>query len=117
MPSSKLHRWAIPLLLAVSGWVVLGITLIEPISKFRTFAVFTFALIGPGTALIRLLSFRDFLERAILAIALSISLAVLTVEFDAIGHPLQTSLVLAVLASICTGASVAELVRGAKAQC
>lgn len=117
MPSLKLQRCAIPLLLAVSGWIVLGITLIAGIPGIRIFAVFAFVLIGPGTALIRLLPLRDFLERAILAIALGTSLAALMAESAAIGHPLHPRLVLVVLASICSAGAVAELVRGARVQC
>ena len=118
MPSLKLRRRAIPLLLAVSGWLVLGITALGGHEPIRSVAVFAFVLIGPGTALVRLLPVRDFLERAVIAVALGMSLAVLTAEAVAISPKpveyagpggIQPTLVLVVLAAICSAAALTEL--------
>ena len=115
----KLQRWqsrGISLLLAVSGWIVLGIVAAGGPAALRIFAVFAFTLICPGTALVRLLPLRDSLERAVLAVALSLSFGVLVGEAAGIGHRPQPSLVLVALASVCTAAALAELVQGARAR-
>ncbi|HYB87563.1 MAG TPA: hypothetical protein VEC76_11965 [Streptosporangiaceae bacterium] len=108
-PAIDVRRQAIPLLLAVAGWLVLALTVLVDAPGLRTAAVFAFALAGPGTALIRLLPLRDPLERAVLAVALSASLATLLAEAAAIGHFWHPTAVLAALAALCSAAAVAEL--------
>ena len=67
MPESRRRQsWGIPLLLAVSGWIALGIVAAGGPAPLRIFAVFAFTLICPGTAMIRLLPLHDLLERAVL---------------------------------------------------
>ncbi|HUZ37882.1 MAG TPA: hypothetical protein VMV17_16290 [Streptosporangiaceae bacterium] len=112
VPSISLRRQGVPLLLAVSGWAVLGLTLAGGPEPVRIAAVFAFALIAPGLALVRLLPVRDFLERGVLAVALGMSLATLTAEAVAIRHILTPTPVLVVLAAICSAAALAELARG-----
>jgi hypothetical protein len=104
----------VPLLLAVSGWIVLGIVAAGAPVPIRAVAVFAFTLVCPGTAVIRLLPVRDPLERAVLAVALGLSFGALVAEFTDIGRPGQPSVVLIVLALVCTAAALAELVRGAR---
>jgi hypothetical protein len=111
IPRLKLRRLRVPLFLAVSGWVVLGLTVVVGPGPIRWIAVFAFALLGPGTAVIRLLPLRDFLERAVLAVALSLSLVTLTAEAVAIAHILSAVPVLVILASICTAAALVEIAR------
>jgi hypothetical protein len=101
----------VPLLLAVSGWVVLAITAVAGPGPIRSAAVFAFAFFGPGTAVVRLLPLRDFLEKAVLAVALGLSLVTLTAEAMAIAQILSPALMLTVLASICTAAALAEMAR------
>jgi hypothetical protein len=113
----RLHLRGTPLLLAVSGWAVLGITAVAGHGLIRWVAVFAFALFGPGTAVVRLLPLRDFLERAVLAVALGLSLATLVAEAMAIAQILSPALVLAILAFICTAAALAEMAREAEAPC
>ena len=113
--SLSLRHFGVPLLLAVSGWVVLGITALGGPDPARMAAVFAFAFLGPGVALVRLLPLRDFLERAVLAVALGLSLVTLTAEAVAISHTLGPTLVLVVLASICSAAALADIARGSKA--
>jgi hypothetical protein len=110
-------RVAIPLLLAVSGWLVLGITAVGELQAIRPFAVFAFTLTGPGTALMRLLPLRDLLERAVIAVAVSLSLATLAAEAAYIGHVLRPAVVLAGLAAVCSAAAAAELARGVRTAC
>jgi hypothetical protein len=121
MQSLNLRRRAIPLLLAASGWLVLGVTAVGANEVIRSFAVFAFVLICPGAALVRLLPIRDLLERAVLAVALGMSLAVLYAEAAAIRSKaveyagpggLRSTLVLVVLATICSTAALTELTRG-----
>jgi uncharacterized membrane protein len=112
MRSVSPRRWAIPVLLAASGWLVLGITAVTGQPLVRAPAVFAFVLVCPGLAVVRLLPLRDRLEQAVLAVALGLSLAALAAEGMAISHILQPAMVLVALASLCTAAAVAEVVRG-----
>lgn len=104
------------LLLAVSGWIAFGIVTAHAPTPARTVAVFGFVLICPGAVLIRLLHLRDPLERSVLGLAIGLSLAALTSEAAALDHPMRARLVLAVLASVCTAASLAEVARGMRAR-
>ncbi len=104
------------LILALSGWIVLGIVTAQAPTPARTIAVFAFVLICPGAVLIRLLRLRDPLERVVLGLAIGLSLAALTSEVAALGHPTRARLVLAVLASVCTAAALAEVARGMRAR-
>jgi hypothetical protein len=113
----EVKRLMIPLLLAVSGWLVLGITAVGEFQGIRAFAVFAFALTGPGTALVRLLPLREPLERAVLAVAVSMSLATLVAEAAYIGHVLRPAVMLAVLATACSAAAAVELARGVQEPC
>ncbi|HEY6311550.1 MAG TPA: hypothetical protein VIY52_12215 [Streptosporangiaceae bacterium] len=107
---------ALSLLLAVSGWIVLGIVMAQAPTPARTIAVFGFVLICPGAVLIRLLRLRDPLERVVLGLAIGLSLATLVSEVAALGHPMRARLVLIVLASVCTAAALAEVARGMRAR-
>jgi uncharacterized membrane protein len=117
MPRSEGRRSRVlSLLLAVSGWIVLGIVMAQAPTPARTIAVFGFVLICPGAVLIRLLRLRDPLERVVLGLAIGLSLATLISEVAALGHPVRAQLVLVVLASVCTVAALAEMVRGMRAR-
>jgi hypothetical protein len=113
-PSTRSSHKVIPLLLIVSGWLVLGITTVGELQAIRPLAVFAFALTGPGTALVRLLPVAERLERAVLAVAVSLSVATLAAEAAYIGHVLRPAVVLAGLATICSAAAAAELIRGVR---
>ena len=106
------RRWSIALLLAASGWLVLGVILLTGQAAARVPLVFAFVLICPGLALVRLLPLHDRLEQAVLAVALGLSLTTLAAEGMAISHVLQPAMVLVALASLCTAAAAAEVVRG-----
>jgi uncharacterized membrane protein len=117
MPRSEGRRSRVlSLLLAASGWIVLGIVMAQAPTPARTIAVFGFVLICPGAVLIRLLRLRDPLERVVLGLAIGLSLATLISEVAALGHPVRAQLVLVVLASVCTVAALAEMVRGMRAR-
>lgn len=117
MPRSEGRRSRVlSLLLAVSGWIVLGIVVAQAPTPARTIAVFGFVLICPGAVLIRLLRLRDPLERVVLGLAIGLSLATLISEVAALGHPVRAQLVLVVLASVSTVAALAEMVRGMRAR-
>lgn len=111
MRISHLRRHVVPLGLAVSGWLVLGITAVAGQSVVRPLAVFAFALFAPGLAVVRLLPIRDLLERLVIVLALGLSMVVLVAEKTAVGHAMQPTRVLVVLAVICTGAALIELIR------
>jgi len=117
MPRSEgMRSRVLSLLLAVSGWIVLGIVVAQAPTPARTIAVFGFVLICPGAVLIRLLRLRDPLERVVLGLAIGLSLATLISEVSALGHPVRAQLVLVVLASVCTVAALAEMVHGMRAR-
>jgi uncharacterized membrane protein len=117
MPRSEgMRSRVLSLLLAVSGWIVLGIVMAQAPTPARTIAVFGFVLICPGAVLIRLLRLRDPLERVVLGLAIGLSLATLISEVAALGHPVRAQLVLVVLASVCTVAALAEMVLGMRAR-
>lgn len=99
-------------MLAVSGWLVLGLTMLTGQPVVRAPLVFAFVFACPGLAVVRLLPLRDQLERAVLAVALGLSLTALAAEGMAISHILQPAMVLIALASLCTAAAAAEVVRG-----
>jgi uncharacterized membrane protein len=109
--SLNLRRDAIPLTLAVSGWLVLIITVASGPNIIRSVAVFAFVLFGPGVAVVRLLPIRDLLERAVLALAVGMSISLLVAEAADIRHILQPTPVLVILAVICSAAAVTELAR------
>lgn len=106
------RRWVIALLLAASGWLVLGITVLTGLAAVRAPLIFAFVFVCPGLALVRLLPLRDHLEQAVLVVALGLSLTTLAAEGMAISHILQPAMVLVALASLCTAAAAAEVARG-----
>jgi hypothetical protein len=108
----RLKHGAFPLVLAVSGWLVVGITSVGGMHAVRPLAVFAFALAGPGTAVVRLLPVTGFPERAVLAVAISVSLATLVAEAAYIGHLLRPDVMLMALATACSAAAAVELARG-----
>jgi hypothetical protein len=115
-PQTQRSR-VISLLLAVSGWIVLGIVAARAPTPARAVAVFAFTLICPGAALVRLLPLRDLLERAVLGAAIGLSLAALAAQTAATGRPPQALLVVAVLALVCTlAAALAEATQGEEAR-
>jgi uncharacterized membrane protein len=112
MRSAGLRRWSAALLLAASGWLVLGLIAVTGQAAVRAPLVFAFVFVCPGLALVRLLPLRDRLEQAVLAVALGLSLTMLAAEGMAISHILQPAMVVVALASLCTAAAAAEVVRG-----
>jgi hypothetical protein len=117
VPSASLRRHSIPLVLAASGWLVLGVITLGAPEPVRAIAVFGFAFFGPGVALVRLLPLRDFLSQAVLAVGLGLSLATLAAEAFAIAHILGPTPVLVLLAIICSAAAVADMARKVRTPC
>jgi hypothetical protein len=115
LPPIRLRPKAVPVAMAIAGWLVLALTFVVD-GPVRAIAVFAFALAGPGIAIVRLLPLRDLLEKAVLALALGMSLAALVAEAVAIAHILRPTLVLAMLAAICTAAALAEMAQGTRRQ-
>lgn len=111
-PAPWLRYHGVAVLLACAGWAVLAAVMLTGPGPFRFTMVFAFALVCPGLAVVRLLPLRDFLERAVLSVALGLSLAALTAEATAIAHVLRPSAALVVLATICSAAAVVELAGG-----
>lgn len=106
---SRLRHRIIPLLLAASGWLALAVTAFAGPGAFRFVILCGFALVCPGTAVVRLLPVREVPERAVLSVAAGVSLAALVAQATAIGHILNPAVALAALASLCTAAAAADL--------
>lgn len=115
--SHEQSHLVIPSLLIVSGWLVLGMTALGRLQVVRPVALFAFVLVVPGIAVVRLLPLREPLERAVLAVAISLSLATLAAEAAYIGHVLHPAVVLAMLAAACSITAGVELTRGVKRGC
>jgi hypothetical protein len=109
-------RWR--LALACSGWLTWLGQLLPPGFPLRVLVVFGFVLICPGLALTLLLPLREAVVRWVLAVALSVSLAILLNTVLTIASNDSLPLRLAVLATITTVAAVAaplDAARGAMA--
>jgi hypothetical protein len=92
--------------LAASGWVALAATFL-PAGAVRTACVAVFLVSCPGTALVRRFwPGRDRLERAVMAAALSISVAVLVTEFQTFAGLWQPRGSIALLALLTTALTV-----------
>lgn len=107
----EMRRLAIPLLLAASGWLALAITVLTGPGALRFVVVFAFALVVPGLAVVRLLPLGELLTRAVLSVAVSMSLVVLTAEAAYIAHVLTPAAVMVALAAVCTVAAGAGVLR------
>lgn len=88
--------------LVLLAWVVVGLAYSPLPAEVRAVAVFGFAVVGPGWALVGLLPPRDLLERLSLAVAVSLSLAALVGEGMAFFGPWNPRGALIVLAAVTT---------------
>lgn len=89
--------------LGASGWLALAATLLPAGSPVRSLAVAAFLVCGPGAALVRRFwPGRDKLERAVVAVALSISVSVLVTELQTFAGFWQPRGSLAILALFTT---------------
>jgi hypothetical protein len=93
-------------LLAASGWVVLGLTALPSGTPVRQVAGFAFLLTCPGAALVRHWPGMDGLERLVLAVALSLSAAMLIAETLILAHAWSTPLALGGLAALTSAAAL-----------
>jgi hypothetical protein len=106
------RRW--PLLLAGSGWLTLvGVMILPAGSGLRVALVFSFALTCPGLAISLLLPIREGAVRWVLAVALSISIAVLVNTAFTVISIGSVALRLSVLALITMIAALVATVREA----
>jgi hypothetical protein len=87
------------LLLGASGWLTLAAEQLPPGNPARIVAVFGFMLTCPGLAISRLVS-RDTIERCVLTVALSMSLAILVTVAAMVARNNSITLRLVVLAAI-----------------
>ena len=98
------------LLLGASGWLTLAAEQLPPGNPARIVAVFGFMLTCPGLAISRLVS-RDTIERCVLTVALSMSLAIM-VSVAAVAVSIGSiTLRLVVLAAITSIAVLAGNIR------
>lgn len=99
--------------LAVSGWLALGATLLPAASIERILPTVAFLAAAPGAALVGLRrrlgrgeAVPEPLEDAVLAVAVSLSLAVLVSEGLFIGHVFSMPRAMAALAVLTTAAAL-----------
>jgi uncharacterized membrane protein len=100
--TTAIPRWSIAL--AASGWVALAATLLPAGSVVRSGAVAIFLLCCPGLALVRRVwPGKDRLERAVMSVALSVSVAILVTEmqtFAGLWQPRGSVALLALLTTV-----------------
>ncbi len=94
-------------LLALSGWVAVAVMVLPVADVVRVVTVFPFILIVPGLALSGLIRL-DTLERAIAALALSFSVALLVTTLATVARNDSMVLRVAILAGITTAAALAN---------
>jgi uncharacterized membrane protein len=104
------HPFRDRIALAASGWVALALTALPLGSVVRAVAAFLFLLSCPGAALVRHWPVRDRLERAVLAVAVSMASAMLVAEALMVGRAWSAELALVGLAAV---TSIAALLPGA----
>jgi uncharacterized membrane protein len=104
-------RSRIPALVAlVSGWIVLALIVGHAPVPARTACTFLFAAFCPGLALRSLTPARDFLERLVFTIAVSLSIGALVTMSLALSHHFTTELTVAVLAAVTSCLALVDLV-------
>lgn len=96
------------------GWVVLLIVSVGAPVPLRTLAVFSFAALGPALALRRFLPGRDHLERLVISVAVSLSIAVMITLALALGHVFSARLAIACIAAFDSLAVIADLAVGGR---
>ena len=88
--------------LAASGWFVLGLTALPISGGLRTVAAFLFLLVCPGAAVVRHWPSEDGLERAVLAVGVSMALTMVAAETLIVTHTWSAPAALATLAVFTT---------------
>jgi len=91
--------------LAASGWAALAVTLLPAGTPVRVAVIYLFVLTGPGFALSAPIA-DDAVERWVLTIALSVSLAIVVSVAMTVVRNDSTSLRIAVLAAVNTVAAL-----------
>ena len=101
------------LALAASGWFVLGLTALPIGGGLRTVAAFLFLLACPGAAVVRHWPSEDGLERAVLAVGVSMALTMVVAETLIVTQAWSVPVALATLAVFTTvGALLPRSPRG-----
>jgi uncharacterized membrane protein len=93
--------------LAASGWVALALTALPSVAPLRESVGFAFVLICPGAALVRHWPGQDRLERAVLAVGLSLSSVMLVAEVLVMSHAWSAPAALAGLAAVTSAGALA----------
>jgi hypothetical protein len=105
-------RLTAPVLQLVAGVIVLGLVLTGAPAAVRVAPVLTYVAAVPGLACIRLLRPGDVATTAALGVGLSLALAVLVAQAMVYTGWWSPALGVAVLVTIASAASAAEIVRG-----
>lgn len=103
--TARIRSRSIPL--ALSGWIALAATWLPAGSVVRPLVVAAFMASGPGTAMLGWWPHADRLERAVLAVALSISAALLVTEAQTLLGLWEPRVSVAILALITTAGTLA----------
>jgi hypothetical protein len=97
------------LALASSGWVLLALTALPSGSALRHAAAFGFILACPGAAIVRQWPGRDRLERVVVAVAISVALAILTAEGLLLVRAWSATVALVILAGVTSVCALAPV--------
>jgi hypothetical protein len=100
--------------LAAYGWAALAVLLLPAGIPVRVAVIYLFVLTGPGLALSALIA-DDAVERWVLTVALSVSLAILVSVAMTVVRNDSMSLRIAVLAAVNTGAALLWGMRAGRA--
>lgn len=105
----------LPALVAlVSGWVLLALVVGHAPVPVRTAATFLVVGFCPGMAMRELVPARDFLERLVYTVALSLSVAVLVTLGLALVHSLTLEFDAAVFAAVTSALALVDLAVGGR---
>jgi hypothetical protein len=94
------------IVLALSGWVALALTFLPGGSVPRAAGAFAFLLFCPGAALVRHWPDKDRLARSVLAVAISMALAVLVSQGLTLAGTTSARLALVVLSIVTSIAAI-----------
>lgn len=101
--------------LSAFGWVTLALVVLDAPVPLRSVSVFCFACAGPGTAMTGFLRRVGWLERAVLSVALSTSLATLLAETMALTGTWSPIDALVALSAVCSVAVALRALRDRRA--
>jgi hypothetical protein len=116
LPEQRTPWYPVPLLLLLSGPVVLALIALDAPAWLRAVAVLSYLAVVPGLAGVRLLRLADHLMEILLGIGLSLAAGILVAQTMIYLHVWSPVLGVSALVVIGSVAAVLDLVRGGAAR-